>query len=140
MMNPEVNQTIVPYFMVLNAPQFIEFAEKVFHAEVLTIDKYEGTEGIIHAEMKIGESSIYFADTSHDGSCGPGVCGNLQNDGLVPIQMFIYVKNVAETYKTAVETGATSIMEVMGDENEGYMAGFVDPFSNLWWVKSKNNN
>ncbi|GKU83984.1 glyoxalase/bleomycin resistance/extradiol dioxygenase family protein [Niallia sp. NCCP-28] len=136
MNNLEVKQTLVPYFMVLSAPQFIEFTQKVFQADVVTIHKLEGTEGVVHAEMKIGDSIIYFADTSYDGSCGPGVCGDLKNDGLVPIQMFIYVENVKETYEKATEAGATSIMEVIEEENGGHMAGFVDPFSNLWWVKS----
>ncbi|WP_089970908.1 hypothetical protein [Lihuaxuella thermophila] len=86
--------------------------------------------------MKIGESTIFFADTSHDGSCGPGVCGELKNDGLVPIQMFIYVENVADVYKRAMEAGATSIMEVSEEERNGQMAGIVDPFGNLWWMKS----
>ncbi|MGM0829088.1 MAG: VOC family protein [Bacillota bacterium] len=137
MQNQQVTQTIVPYFMVLSASQFIEFTEKVFRSEVVNVNKLEDTEGVIHAEMKIGESTIYFADTSHDGSCGPGICGDLMNDGLVPIQMYIYVENVEDTYVKAIKAGATSIMEVMKDEDGGYMAGFVDPFSHLWWVHSK---
>lgn len=135
MVIPQVNQTVVPYFMVLSAPQFIDFTRKVFSSEVGSVHKLEGTEGVVHAEMKIGRSTIYFADTSYDGSCGPGVCGDLKEDGLVPIQMFIYVENVADTYEKAIAAGATSIMEVIEEEG-GYMAGFVDPFSNLWWVKS----
>lgn len=79
---PQVNQTIVPYFMVLSAPQFIDFTKKVFHAEVVNVEKLEGTEGVIHAEMKIGESTIYYADTSYDGSCGPGVCGDFMRSLL----------------------------------------------------------
>ena len=58
-------------------------------------------------------------------------------DGLVPIQMYIYVENVADTYEEAIKAGATSIMEVMEGEDGGYMAGFVDPFNNLWWIQSK---
>jgi uncharacterized glyoxalase superfamily protein PhnB len=135
MNNQQVGQTIVPYFMVLNAPQFIEFTKKVFQAEVVRIDKLEGTEGVIHAEMKIGNSTIYFADTSADGSCGPGVCGDLNNDGLVPIQMYVFVENVTDTYKNAISQGATPLMEP--SEETGNMGGFVDPFQNLWWVQSK---
>ncbi|MBD8069628.1 VOC family protein [Bacillus sp. PS06] len=137
MQNRKMNQTIVPYFMVLSASQFIEFTKDVFQSEVINVNKLGDTEGVIHAEMKIGESIIYFADTSHDGSCGPGVCGDLKNDGLVPIQMYIYVENATDTYKKAIKAGATSIMEVMEDGEGGSMAGFVDPFSNLWWVQSK---
>ena len=133
MQNQQRNQTIVPYFMVLNAPQFIEFTKKAFQAEVVKIDKLEGTEGVVHAEMKIGNSIIYFADTSADGSCGPEVCGELNTDGLVPIQMYIHVENVTDTYNKAIAEGATPIMEP--SEETGYMGGFVDPFKNLWWVQ-----
>lgn len=132
MQNQQRNQTIVPYFMVLNAQQFMEFTKKVFQAEVVKIEKLEGTEGVVHAEMKIGNSTIYFADTSADGSCGPGVCGELKNDGLVPIQMYIHVENVIETYSKAIAEGATPLMEP--SEETGNMGGFVDPFKNLWWV------
>jgi uncharacterized glyoxalase superfamily protein PhnB len=137
MKNQQVNQTIVPYFMVLNATQFIEFTGEVFQSEVISVNKLGDTEGVVHAEMKIGESTIYFADTSYDGSCGPEVCGDLKNDGLVPIQMYIYVENVAATYEKAIKAGATSLMEVTEGEEGGYMAGFVDPFSNLWWIQLK---
>lgn len=137
MKNQQVNQTIVPYFMVLNATQFIEFTGEVFESEVISVNRLGDTEGIVHAEMKVGESTIYFADTSYDGRCGPGVCGDLKNDGLVPIQMYIYVEDVMHTYDKAINAGATSLMEVMENEVGGYMAGFVDPFSNLWWLQSK---
>jgi len=137
MQNQQATQTIVPYFMVLSASQFIEFTKNVFQSEVIHVNKLGDTEGVIHAEMKIGDSLIYFADTSHDGSCGPGVCGDLKNDGLVPIQMYIYVENVVDTYEKAIKAGATPLMELMGDGDSGFMAGFVDPFSNIWWVQSK---
>lgn len=135
MQNEQRDQTIVPYFMVLNASKFIEFTKKAFQAEVVKIDKLEGTEGVVHAEMKIGNSIIYFADTSADGSYHPGVCGEsaLNTDGPVPIQMFMHVENVAETYNKAIAEGATPIMEP--SEETGYMGGFVDPFKNLWWVQ-----
>ncbi|MGN7402357.1 VOC family protein [Cytobacillus praedii] len=135
MQNQQLNQTIVPYFMVLNGSQFIDFTKKVFQAEVVKIDKLEGTEGIIHAEMKIGNSTIYFADTSADGSCGPGICGELNTDGLIPIQMYIHVENVTDTYKNAIAEGATPLMEPSVET--GNMGGFVDPLRNLWWIQTK---
>lgn len=126
-------QTIIPYFMVLSATRFIEFTKNVFQSEVVSINKLEGSGGIIHAEMKIGNSTIYFADTSADGSCGPGVCGDLKKEGLVPIQMYIYVENVIDTYNKAISEGATPLMEP--SVKTGNIGGFVDPFNNLWWVQ-----
>lgn len=130
MTNEQSNQTIVPYFMVLNAQQFIEFTKKAFHAEVVKVDKLKGTEGVVHAEMKIGNTIIYFADTSADGNYRPE---ELNTDGPIPIQMFMHVENVSETYNRAIAEGATPIMEP--SEESGYMGGFVDPFKNLWWVQ-----
>lgn len=127
------NQTVIPYFMILSAPRFMEFTEKVFQAEVIKIDKLEGGEGVVHGEMKIGNSIIYFADTSADQSCGPGICGELNTDGLVPIQMYIHVENVSATYSKAIAEGAAPLMEP--SEETGNMGGFVDPFGNLWWVQ-----
>ncbi|WP_122647206.1 VOC family protein [Enterococcus mediterraneensis] len=138
MKKQQEKQTVVPYFMVLNASQFIEFTEKTFQSEVLKINKLEGTEGIIHAEMKIGNSIVYFADTSADGSCGPGVCGELKNDGLIPVQMYVYVEDAIETYQKAVAAGAMSVMEPT--EEMGSMGGFADPLGNLWWVQSKDRS
>lgn len=138
MKNKPMKQTIVPYFMVLNAPKFIEFTKEVFQSEILNVIKLEDAEGVVHAEMRIGESIVYFADTSHDGSFKPEEYGDIKNNGLVPIHMFIYVENVFETYEKAIRLGATSIIEVSEDQNDGLTAGFVDPFSNLWWIQSKN--
>lgn len=133
MQNQQGKQTIIPYFMVLDATQFIDFTAKVFEAKVVRVDKLGETEGVVHGEMEIGYSTIYFADTSADGSCGPGICGELNNDGPVPIQMYIQVENASDTYQAAVAEGATPLMEPT--EETGNMAGFVDPFGNLWWVK-----
>ena len=133
MQNPQLKQTIVPYFMVLNAPQFMEFTKKVFQAEVVKIDELEGTEGVVHAEVIIGNSTIYVADTSADGSCGPGVCGDINTGGLVPIQMYIHVANATDTYNKAITEGATPLMAPSGET--GNMGGFVDPYGNLWWVQ-----
>lgn len=135
MTNSQAKQTVVPYFMVLSAPKFIDFTKNVFSAEIGTVTKLEGTEGVIHAEMKIGDSIIYFADTSFDGSWSPGVGGDLKNDDLFLIQMFVYVNDVADTYEKAMTAGATNVMEATKEEG-GIMAGFVDPFNNLWWINS----
>ena len=137
MENPQTNQTLVPYFMVLSAPQFIDFTKNVFSAEVGTVTKLEGTEGVIHAEMKIGESIIYFADTSYDGSCGPGICGELKSDGLVPIQMFIYVEKVADTYEKAIASGADIHYGSYRRRWRSY-GRISNPSGNIWWVKSLN--
>jgi uncharacterized glyoxalase superfamily protein PhnB len=123
--------------MVGSATQFITFTQRAFDAEVIAVTRLNGnSEGIIHGEMRIGNATLYFADTSHDGSCGPQ-CHNPDADSLSSIQLFIYVEDAGDTQRLAIEAGAVEIMEV-SDQGDGRMGGIIDPFGNLWWIKSMN--
>src|SRR5688572_7685159 len=90
-------QMVVPYFMVRSAPKFIEFAKAVFDAELMSSQKGENGEDVLHAEMEIGGSRIFVADSGHCGgsyvspSSPQGTCTT--TDGGKPIQMFVYVQS-----------------------------------------------
>ncbi|MFY0784019.1 VOC family protein [Peribacillus simplex] len=54
--------------------------------------------------------------------------------------MHVYVNDasaVIEKAEKAEKAGGTAVMPIMEDES-GKMGGFVDPFNNLWWIKSLN--
>ena len=51
------------------------------------------------------------------------------------IHLYVYVEDAAKVVERAEKAGGTSVMPVMDDES-GQMGGFLDPFNNLWWVKS----
>lgn len=108
----------MPYLIVPNANQFIEFMKEVFGATVQHLTPR--SEGIImHGELRIGESVIMFADTTEQFTSRPA-------------GIFIYVESTDETFKKAMVTGATSIMKPM-KQPYGYTCGFHDPFGNDWW-------
>jgi uncharacterized glyoxalase superfamily protein PhnB len=134
------HQVVVPYFMVKSAPKFIGFARAVFNAELVESKTGENDEDIIHAEIKIGGSRIFVADS---GQCGgvwispgspEGTCST--SDGGKPIQMFAHVKNVDETCRRVLASGGSVVMEPYDDDN-GRMCAVADPFENLWWLKSE---
>ncbi|MEI9943070.1 MAG: VOC family protein [Chitinophagaceae bacterium] len=78
-------------------------------------------EGIImHGELRIGDNVIMFADQTGQFAAKPA-------------GVFIYVDSVDETYKKALEEGATSIMPP-SQQSYGYTCGFRDPFGNDWWA------
>ena len=55
--------TVTPYLVVNNAAEAIAFAEKVFSAETLGVQKREdGT--IMHAEIRIGDSVMMISDAT----------------------------------------------------------------------------
>ena len=108
----------MPYLVLPNAYKFADFVKNVFGAtEQTIIPRSEGV--IMHGELCIGDSVIMFADTSEEYSARPA-------------GFFIYVENVDETYKKALELGAHSLREPM-QQPYGYTCGFHDPFGNDWW-------
>ncbi len=50
-----------------------------------------------------------------------------------PAGLFIYVADADETYKTAIDAGATSIMEP-ANQSYGRSCGVADIFGNTWWI------
>ena len=102
----------MPYFIVDGADKFRDFVKCVFNATIT----YEGTapDGTIgHCEARIGDSTIMFS-----GSGGPWTPRTSD--------LFIYVNDVDEVYKTALEHDATTVLEP-ADKDYGRSCGAADP-------------
>jgi PhnB protein len=118
---PEGYQTVMPYIIVKDATGFLNFMQKIFGAAEKM--KHMRDDNLIqHAEVKIGDSTIMFADSIEQWE--PLTAG-----------LYIHVPNADETYKAALNEGAVSIMEP-SDRPYGRSGGFKDPFGNVWWVTS----
>ena len=115
---PPHNNRLMPYLILPNAYKFANFVKNVFNAtEQVIIPRSEGV--IMHGELRIGDSVIMFADITEEFSARPA-------------GFFIYVENVDETFKKALELGADSVREP-AQQSYGYTCGFHDPFGNDWW-------
>ena len=114
------HQQVIPYLIVENASSFIDFVKHVFNAEEKK--RVPRGEGIMHAEVKIGDSTIMLSDVTEQ--------FKQMNAGL-----FNYVANADETYLEAINAGATSIMEP-ANQDYGRSCGVKDPFGNTWWITS----
>jgi PhnB protein len=118
---PSGHQAIMPYLILKDASEFIEFTKKVFGAENSNKQiRDDGT--IMHAEIIINGSTIMVTEQNQDWA--------KQTSNL-----FIYVPNVDETYKKALENGATNLME-LSDQDYGRTCGITDSFGNVWWITS----
>ncbi|SEG98014.1 Uncharacterized conserved protein PhnB, glyoxalase superfamily [Nonomuraea solani] len=127
--------TVTPYLMVHSAKQFTEFAAHVFGAEARNVIPLEGDpERVVHGEVRIGESLVYFADARVDGAqCLPPY---RKGDDPARVQMYVTWPDPAKAYEAAIAQGATPIVEVTEQEGGTKMGGWVDPFGTLWWVNS----
>ncbi|HEX7294427.1 MAG TPA: VOC family protein [Pyrinomonadaceae bacterium] len=110
--------TITPYLTVEQPAELLEFTRKAFLAT--EFGRTTGSAGGMHAETKIGDSMLMI---------GGGV--GLQQR---PTAIHLYVPDVDDAYRRAIEAGATSLMEP-ADQPYGERSGaVVDPTGNRWYI------
>lgn len=116
-------RTVTPYLLVKSADGLIRFLTEAFGATLTMRKDRPDSTGIMHAEMKIGDSMVMLADAT---------------DGYPPMpsMVFLYVDDVDATYASAIHAGATEV-QAPGDQSHGdRMGGVSDPFGNQWWIAS----
>ncbi|MEX0904441.1 MAG: VOC family protein [Balneolaceae bacterium] len=119
--NPEYYNTVMPYLILKDVEQFLDFTKKVFGAEEKM--KHTDDDGrVIHAEIVIGDSTIMTGQSG--GEFEPQPAG-----------LYINVDSADEMYQKALDAGATSVME-LSDQDYGRTCGVKDPSGNTWWTTS----
>jgi uncharacterized glyoxalase superfamily protein PhnB len=118
---PEGHQTVMPYLILKDGKGFLSFVREVFNGRITHEDYHE--DGLLrHAEIQVGGNTLMVATARPEWPAQPA-------------GMFIYVENADETYKKALEHGATSVMEP-ADQHYGRSSGVVDANDNTWWITS----
>lgn len=112
----------MPYLMLHNASAFAAFVVNSFHGKQTYSRMRDDGKTIMHAEVQISGSTIMFCEATDQ----------LKQQ---PASLFLYVDNADETYHTALQNGATSVME-LSDQDYGRTCGIEDPCGNTWWVTS----
>ena len=119
---PEGYNTVMPYLIVKDGLGLIQFLKDVFGATEKHISLTD--DGLLqHGEVIINNDSCIMISEASDQ-------WTAQNAGL-----FINVGNADESYKMAIDKGATSIMEPT-DQSYGRSCGVADPHGNTWWITS----
>ncbi len=124
---PEGHHSITPYLVVKDAAQAIEFYKRAFGAQEIARMPGPGGRGVMHAELKIGDSRVMLSDEF------PGAdCRSPQSLSGTTCQLFLYVPDVDSAYQQAISAGATSIMpasDMFWGDRYGKLA---DPFGHQW--------
>jgi PhnB protein len=117
---PDGYHSITPYLVVNGATQVIDFLKQAFGAqEIMCMPGPNGTIG--HAEVKIGDSIIMMADAGGPYPAQPG-------------NFMLYVPNVDEVYRGALQAGGKSEREPADQFYGDRSAGVIDPAGNRWWI------
>jgi PhnB protein len=116
---PEGQHSVTPSFHVAGAAKMIDFLKSAFAAE--EIFRVGDGDVVDHAKIRIGDSIIELSEAQ--GQWGPR-----------PMQTYLYVNDADVTYASALDAGATSVIELLdvpwGDRN----GGVKDPFGNTWFI------
>ena len=117
---PDGYHSVTPYIVCEGVGKVIDFIVKAFDAR--EIDRMARPDGkVMHAEVKIGDSTIMFGEPLEPAKARPG-------------SVYMYVEDTDAVYKRAIEAGGKSVMEpadqFYGDRN----AGVTDQSGNYWWI------
>jgi len=120
---PDGYTSVSPYLIVDGASATIDFLRRVFAAD--EIRRFAGPSGkVMHAEVRIDDTVVMIADGA---------------DGWPPVPSYVhvYVRDVDETYRRALEAGATSVQEPVKKEDPDKRGGVKDAGGTTWWIGTK---
>lgn len=117
---PDRYYTVTPAIQVPGAARVIEFIEQVLDGKVE--ERYDMPDGTVaHCEVRIGDSIVMLGETQ-------------QPSDAMPASLFVYVNDVDDTYRRALEAGATSI-EAPQNQFYGARVGRLrDQAGNRWVI------
>lgn len=124
---PEGVSTLTPYLIIKGVADAIEFYKKAFGAvEMNRLAMPDGR--IMHAALKIGESTLFLCDEFPEHDCGLSPA-SLKTAHAT---MHVFVDDVDKVYKGAVAAGATGLMEPQEMFWGDRYGRLVDPFGQPW--------
>ncbi|HWJ17930.1 MAG TPA: VOC family protein [Geobacterales bacterium] len=125
-------QRLVPHLIVEGGLDAIDFYERAFGAEKVTVVMAEDGERVMHAELEVNDGAFKLSDSFPEisnGMAAPGTAGAIS----VVIHLdFKKPKQIDEAIERAVKAGATLTMPAQ-DTFWGARYGRVrDPFGHVW--------
>jgi PhnB protein len=127
---PEGAHTIAPHLTIEGAADAIEFYKKAFGAkEMMRMPASDGKR-IMHASLKIGDSTLMLNDSFPEwgGTGGPKTLGG------TPVTVHLFVEDCDAVFNRAVAAGATVTMPV-SDMFWGDRYGRItDPYGHNWSI------
>jgi uncharacterized glyoxalase superfamily protein PhnB len=124
---PKPFHTVTPHLAVRGADRAIAFYKRAFGAEEVMRMPAPNGNGILHAELKIGDSMMFLSDEFPEMGCR-----SPQSLGGSTASLHLYVEDVNAAFHRAVTAGAQVRMPVT-DMFWGDRFGKVaDPFGHEW--------
>lgn len=121
---PEGFGTVNGYLFVENPKELIDFLKKAFFAEEISRSINPKNEDIANVILKIGNSCFMISQARE-----PFL--NMRT------AFYLYVDDVEEIHRRAVENGAKVEFEPANMDYEDRQSGIIDPSGNYWWISKR---
>jgi uncharacterized glyoxalase superfamily protein PhnB len=122
-MKPEGYNSVSPYLIVDGAGELIDFLVLVFDA--VEMRRFPDDSGkVMHAEVRIDDTVVMLADGTGDWPPASA-------------QVHVYVPDVEETYRRALQAGAQSVQEPVQKGDEDKRGGIIGPGQVTWWIATR---
>lgn len=121
---PEGFGTVSGYIFAENPKELIRFLKTAFFAEEINRSTDPKNGDIANVILKIG-SSCFMVSRAR---------GQFLN---MRAAFYLYVDNVDQMHKRAVENGAKEEFEPADMEYEDRQSGIIDPSGNYWWISKR---
>lgn len=132
---PDGFHTVTPYLIVKGAQQAIDYYKKAFGAEVHSVSKMPGTDTIMNAQLRIGDSMVMLNEEFPDWKClSPKSLGGS------PVNIHLYVEDTDAAFKRAIDAGGSAMHEVMNTFWGDRYGKLKDPFGHEWSIGTKIEN
>lgn len=117
---PDGYTRVTPYLTIKGAQKLLDFLVAVFDAEI--VDRVEKPNGkLTQASVRIGDSHVELAEAT-------------EQWGPMPGAIHIYVSDVDQTHRRALENGAQSLHDPMEMDYGERASAVRDPVGNNWYI------
>lgn len=123
-------RTVTPHLVVKDGNAAIDFYKKAFGAEEICRMPGPDGKGVMHAEIKIGDSVVMLANEWP----APGCPQSPQSLKGTSICVHLYVENADAAYDRAVKAGATPSAPLMNMFWGDRYGKVTDPFGHQWSI------
>ncbi|MGA2255871.1 MAG: VOC family protein [Thermoguttaceae bacterium] len=124
---PDGFHAITPVFVFKDSHKAIEFYKEAFAATEQCVMPCPDGQGVMHAELKIGDSTIMLGDENPTYPCK-----SAETLGGSPISLYLYVKDVDAAFRRALAAGGTVKMPVQDMFWGDRVGSLSDPFGYSW--------
>lgn len=121
---PKGFHTVSVYLFVENPQELIDFLKKAFYAEEINRSINPTNSDIANCILQIGDSCFMISQAREKFL-------NMRT------ALYLFVDNVDEMHKRALENGAKSEFKPENMPYEDRQSGIIDPCGNYWWISKR---